>query len=159
VYVGVPEPAGLDAVLRAPPPNPGPLDAWPAWLLAEYNAERAKLGHVPLRLDDKLCEAAQRRAVELGQFDAPFVEEIAGRAGEEPSARPYRGKYAWAGWRGRFAWSTSFEALADVVTMQMQRPSARLGLFAPAARRIGIGISPRRSAEGVTEYQIVEYVR
>jgi hypothetical protein len=153
VCVGVAEPAVADEMLRTPPPNPGPLDVWPGWLLGVYNAERAKLGLAPLRLDEKLCVLAQQRAGELGRFDAPFVEQIAGPVPGKAASRRRRAR------RGSFAWSVSFEALSDVVVMQMQRPTARLGLLDPDARWIGIGIAPRRSAEGIAEYEIVEYVR
>jgi hypothetical protein len=158
VFVGVPEPTAPDGVLRAPRPNPGSMDAWPAWLLAEYNAERARLGLHPLRLDNDLCAAAQQRATERARHNSAR-EEIAGREAGQPAAGRHRGPLGWSGWRGHFVWSGAFEALSDVVAMQMMRPVARVGLLDPGARRLGVGIAPRRSADGITKYEIVEYVR
>jgi hypothetical protein len=158
VFVGVPEPTAPDEVLRAPRPNPGSTDAWPAWLVAEYNAERARLGLVPLRLDDGLCAAAQKRARERARHNSAR-EELTGHEASGAAKGQRRVPHAWAGWSGRFAWSGAFEVITDMVTMQMQRPLGRLGLLDPTARRLGVGIVPRRSAGGSTKYEIVEYVR
>jgi hypothetical protein len=124
IFVAIPEPTAPDEVLRAPRPNPGSMDAWPAWLLAEYNAERVRLGLHPLRLDRELCRTAQQRATERARHNSAR-KEIAGHEASGAAMGQRRSALAWSGWQGRFVWSGAFDALSDVVAMQMVRVPVR----------------------------------
>jgi hypothetical protein len=149
IYVGVPEPVVPDEALRAVAPSPTDPLMWPAWIAAQYNAERAKQGNPLLIFDPRLVDLARARSKELAAVDL-----------EVPPDQKLGQKLAAAGILAKRydESSATVEVASDYVYMEMLRPSARKRIALSKQLTLGIGIAARPAgASGRLSYEEVEY--
>jgi hypothetical protein len=149
IYVGVPEPREPDAFIRSPASAPADPAAWPAWMTAMYDAQRARWKKAPLISDARLTELAQARAV-----------AIAPARGEPVPERNLLRRMRAAGIPARtYHWETShFDAVADYVYMRLLSPARRKQIVHSDGTMFAVGIAPRPpDARGRVTYAVAEY--
>ncbi len=148
IYVGVPEPAAPDDVLRAPSANPADATTWAARILDAYDEARAKAGKPRIARDGRLTALAQERS------------GVVARAGREPPPDAVLAdKLAAAGFPPHDfdEVETRVDAVADYVHQRLLEPSVRRRLLGANALAVGLGLAPNApNAKGEVDYTLVE---
>src|SRR5262249_5070193 len=110
IYVGVAEPEEPEEFIRNPASAPSDPSAWPAWIMAMYNAQRARWKRGPLLTDARLTALAEHRA-----------KTVAGILTESVLEHDLRKTLEGAGIAVReHQWSTDhFDTVADFAYMQL----------------------------------------
>jgi hypothetical protein len=119
IYVGVPEPVAPDAFIREPPAGPPDLGGWQAWVAAAIDAERAKLGKLPVEIDPRLTALAQER-----------VPMFAADRRPAPAA-------------GELSETVVRLTATDAVMLELLRPSTRQRWVFGHRVRLGVSAAPR----------------
>jgi hypothetical protein len=149
IYVGVPEPSEPEAFIRNPPSTPTDPAAWPAWIIAMYDAQRARWRKPPLLANARLTALAKRRAM-----------AVAGMLSGPSSERDFRKSLAATGLSVReHYWGTEhFDTLADFVYLHLLSPARRRYLVLSDHATHAIGIVPEPPDErGRVRYAVAEY--
>lgn len=134
IHVGVPEPTTPDAFLQSPPPAPTDAAAWPAWLAARYDAERARLGRPPMQIDVHLAAFAAERS----------LMAAAGRRVAPSDADSFATRLRTLGLTpAGFFETVTVAGGADSVLFRLQRPSVRRRVVLPARVLFGGAAAPR----------------
>ncbi|APR84968.1 Hypothetical protein A7982_10317 [Minicystis rosea] len=149
IYVGAPEPADPDPAMTSPLPSPTDPTAWPAWITAQYDAERARRGKAPITPHPVLAEVARDRsrafAVSSGEAALERNFDKLTALGLTPKKLQEHHE--------------PFESVSDYVVLRLLHPSGRKLVLMPDHLLLGIGITPReRPTHGRTEYDAIEQV-
>jgi hypothetical protein len=149
IYVGMPEPREPEDFIKNPAGAPADPAAWPAWIRAMYDAQRARWHKPPMLEDPRLTALAEARAA-----------AVAPAHGEPAPERGLSRKMRAAGIPVRtYHWETShFDAVADYVYMRLLSPARRKTIVHSDEPTFAVGIAPRPpDARGRVTYAVVEY--
>lgn len=137
IHVGVPEPPAPDDFIQHPPPAPPDAAGWPRWVTARYDAERARLGKPPLRIDPRLEALCAERSA-----------RAAGGRLEGADSSAFRARLAAAGfWAKGFDETVTTSDATDGVLMNLLRPSTRKRLLHTSDLAFGAAAAPRPATE------------
>jgi hypothetical protein len=151
IYVGVPEPTEPEAFRKGPGAIPVDSSAWSAWIVAMYDAQRARLGKPPLLADARLTAFAQARAEEVARlpFDAPPEPDLPARLGA--AGLPVAKRPSWSAGR--------FDSLSDFLWLRLLSPARRKQMVLSDQVMLGIGIAARPPNDhGLVQFDEAEYI-